>query len=86
MGIDKSGIPLNAAIAVVLTRHRKDLRLTYEILVGMTGIPLRTLKRIFTDERPMDTAQLEKVSRALGVTMSQVVSEALAELEKHDRI
>lgn len=77
---------MNAALAAELTDWKKDQRLTFETLNEMTGISIRTLKRIFNDERVMDTDQIIVLSRALGVLPSQVVGNALARLEKHDGI
>lgn len=86
MAFEKSGNPMNAALAAELTDWKKDKRLTFEALNELTGISVRTLKRIFNDERVMDTDQIIEVSRALGVLPSQVVANALARLEKHDGI
>lgn len=77
---------MNAALAAELTDWKKDKRLTFEALNEMTGISIRSLKRIFNDERVMDTDQIIEVSRALGVPASQIVANALARLEKHDGI
>lgn len=83
---ERSGIPLNEAIAAVLTDRKKELGLSYDDLVRSTGLPSRTLYRIFLDERPIDTRQLEIVSGALQISQSKIVADALARLEKHDGI
>lgn len=86
MGIEKSGIPLNAALAAELSEHKRQQKLTFEQIAAGTGISLRQVKRIFNDERSMDTLELEKVSRRLGKSSSSILAGALARLEEHDGI
>jgi transcriptional regulator with XRE-family HTH domain len=82
MGIEQSGNPLNAAMATVLDRVRAERKLTYAEIIYRTGLPRRTIGRIFHDERVMDTDQLVKCCAALGVSVSYVVNEAVKLVEK----
>jgi transcriptional regulator with XRE-family HTH domain len=83
MGIERSGNVLNAAMATVLDRIRAEQELTYAEIIKRTGLPRRTIGRIFHDERVMDTDQLVKCCAALGVTVSHVVNEAVKLTEQH---
>lgn len=90
MGIKKTGIPLNGFLAEVLKERKARSGLTFVQLSALTGISERQLKRLMADERPIDTAEMEAVSRALGVTQFEVVFEAVKRMaagtEKHDGI
>lgn len=77
---------MNAAVAAELTDRKAVAGLTYTQISELSGVSLRQVKRIFNDERAADIGELERVSRALGVSMHSVMSGALARLEKGERI
>lgn len=81
MGIEQSGNELNAAFARILRRHKADQRLTYDQIAERTGLSPRQVKRIFNDERVMDTDELVKSAAALKVTVSEIVNEAIKLVE-----
>lgn len=45
-------------------------------LANDSGIPRTTLKRSLDGDRPFNTDELARVSRVLGITVAQLVSES----------
>lgn len=86
MGAEQSGNALNAAFAAVLRRKKDEEGLSYTEIIKRTGIPRRTIMRIFNDERVMDTDQLVKCAAALDTTVTDVVNEAVKLVQKHRKI
>jgi len=69
--------PLDLAVSALLKARQKAGTATYEQIAAETGIGLRTLKRIFNDERrPPTVGELHAIAKALGTTALDVASEA----------
>lgn len=77
MGKEQSGNELNAAFATILRRRKTDERMTFAQLSERTGLSERQVKRVFNDERVMDTDELVKCAAALRITVTEIVNEAV---------
>jgi hypothetical protein len=80
--IQAIGAAFNSAV-VVIFRNRKDkLRYTYTQIEESSGIIVRTLKRLFTEENPFNLPQFIAVASALGLDPKDVVEQVEGILAK----
>ena len=74
MSNDRS--PLSAAFADQLRAERAAARMTLADLAKRSGLSLPTIKRLEANAREINTDQLERVCRALGVSIVEFVMRA----------
>ena len=76
MSIERSST--SAAFAEQLRAERAAARMTLADLAKRSGLSLPTVKRLEANTREMDTDQIERVCRALGVSIVDFVLRAEA--------
>ena len=76
MSNDRS--PLSAAFADQLRAERAAARMSLSDLATRAGLSLSTVKRLEANTREMDTDQLDRVCRALGLSIVEFVMRAEA--------
>lgn len=74
MTTDSNG--LSAAVAATLSGERAAARMSYDDLAARSGIPARSLKRYLAGERDMKLDIVERISRALGLSLGEVFDAA----------
>jgi transcriptional regulator with XRE-family HTH domain len=70
--------PLSAAFAEQMRAERAASRLSQSGLAKRSGISLSTIKRLESNEREMDTDQLDRLCRSFGLTITEFVVRAEA--------
>lgn len=87
MNLDRS--PLSAAFAEQLRAERAAARMSQADLAKKSGVSPATIKRLELNDREMNTDQLDRLCRALGVTIVEFVTRASnrtrASLPAHER-
>ena len=68
--------PLSLALAAQLRAEMGAARVSTRALAKDSGVPERTLARLVSGERSIDVAQLDMLSRALGITMAAMLAKA----------
>ncbi len=69
-------------VGLVIWRFRKRKRISQEVLSGLADLGRTHLSAIERGERKPTLETLYKISRALGVSMSEIVAEIESELGK----
>ena len=76
MGTPHSRSDLSAAFAEQLRAERAAARLSRADLASAAGISAKAVQRLEENEREMDTDQLARICRALGVPVLEFVTRA----------
>lgn len=69
---------LSLALAAQIRAEMGVARLSTRALAHQSGVPERTLARLVSGDRTIDVAQLDRISRALGVSMLDMMTRAEA--------
>ena len=86
MGTTKTGNAINAAIVSVLRDSKKKSGKTYDQIIADTGIPERTLKRLFADEHSLDTDEITAIAASVGINDLIVITLAMGLIKEGDGI
>ena len=73
--------PYNAAIAEVFRMRKVEKRLTFEALEVLTGINLRTLKRLINGQRAIMLGNFIKLCEALDEDPADVIRRSADRVE-----
>lgn len=77
---------LNAAVARTLNGERAASKVSFDKLAETTGISKRTLLRLLsTMERDLDVSVIDRIARALGLTVLDVFTMAEQRIEREAR-
>lgn len=76
MDMSNERSPLSAAFAEQLRAERGAARLSQGDLATRAGLSLATIKRLEANTREMDTDQLDRICRALGLSILDFVVRA----------
>jgi len=78
MGIEADDA-YNRAIVTILRNRKDELRpISYEMIAAKAGISVRTVNRLFSNERDFKLGQFIAIARALQMDPGDVVAQAAA--------
>lgn len=72
----EAGGPLNQALANEIRAERARQRLTQAQVIKKSGLPRSTYVRLEAGDRVIDVQQLDKIARAFGIPMNELVERA----------